>query len=178
MSKTTITAFLLVLLGAACASPQPPMSMVKVPDKLKPGANESLAMIVSAKGVQIYECRARKDQVGQYEWAFVAPEADRFDARGTSTGRHDAGPHWESTDGSKILGTVKGSADAPAADAIPWLLLTAKSVGSEGSFSKVTSIQRVNTVGGVAPKVGCSQATAGTPARINYTADYYFFTAK
>jgi len=63
-------------------------------------------------------------------------------------------------------------------DAIPWLLLAAKSVGSEGSFSKVTSVQRVNTVGGGAPKAGCSQAVVGTPARIDYTADYYFFTTK
>ena len=173
-----ITAFLLVLLVGACASPQAPTSMVKVPEKLKPGANESLAMIVPAKGVQLYECRARTGQVGGYEWAFVAPEADLFDARGTRTGRHYAGPHWESTDGSKIVGTVKERTDAPVADAIPWLLLAAKSVGPEGSFSKVTSIQRVNTVGGVAPKTDCSQATAGTPARVNYTADYYFFTAK
>jgi len=152
--------------------------MVRVPDKLKPGANKSLAMIVPAKGVQIYECRARKDQVGEYEWAFVAPEADLFDARGNRIGRHYAGPHWESTDGSKILGAVKERADAPAADAIPWLLLATKSVGSEGSFSKVTSIQRVNTVGGVVPKAGCSQAAVGTRARTNYTADYYFFTTK
>ena len=107
MSKTKITAFLLVLLGAACTSPQSPTSVAKVPDKLKPGANESLAMIVAAKGVQIYECRATKDQVKGYEWAFVAPEADLFDARGNKVGRHYAGPHWESTDGSKILGTVK-----------------------------------------------------------------------
>jgi hypothetical protein len=179
MSRTSeVTAFLLVFLVAACASPQPPTSMVQVPDKLKPRANESLAMIVPAKGVQIYECRARTDQVGGYAWAFVAPEADLFDARGNRIGRHYAGPHWEATDGSKILGTLKERADAPVADAIPWLLLAAKSVGSEGSFSKVTSIQRVNTVGGVAPKASCSQATAGTPARINYTADYYFFTAK
>ena len=168
----------LVLLVAACASAQPPTSLVKVPDKLNPGANESLAMVVAAKGVQIYECRARKDQVGSYEWAFVAPEADLFDARGTRIGRHYAGPHWESIDGSKILGMPKERVDAPVADAIPWLLLSAKSVGAEGSFSKVTSIQRVNTAGGAAPKVGCSQAATGTPARINYTADYYFFTAK
>src|SRR5207245_10068989 len=178
MSKTKIAAFLLVLLGAACASPQPPTSMVKVPDKLKPGANESLAMIVPAKGVQIYECRAKRDQAGAYEWAFVAPEADLFDGRGDRIGRHYAGPHWESTDGSKVLGTVKERADAPVADAIPWLLLAAKSFGPAGAFSRVTSIQRVNTAGGAAPKAGCSQAAAGALARIAYTADYYFFTAK
>src|SRR2546425_12058199 len=173
-----LRAFWLVLLVAACASPQPPTSMVSVSDKLKPGANESLAMIVPAKGVQIYECRARRDSGGGYEWAFVAPEADLFDARGTRIGRHYAGPHWESADGSKIVGTLKERADAPVPDAIPWLLLAAKSVGSEGSFSKVTSVQRVKTVGGVAPKAGCSQAAVGTTARIDYTADYYFFTTK
>ncbi len=108
-------------------------------------------MIVRAQGVQIYECLAKKDQAGGYEWAFVAPEADLFDARGNKTGKHYAGPHWESTDGSKILGTVKERANAPTSDAIPWLLLAAKSVGPDGSFSKVRSIQRVNTAGGVGP---------------------------
>jgi Protein of unknown function (DUF3455) len=178
LTTLKFAAFLLVPLAVACACARPPRSMVEVPDKLKPGANESLAMIVPAKGVQIYECRAQKDQVGGYEWAFVAPEADLFEARGIRIGRHYAGPRWESTDGSKILGTVKEQIDAPVATAIPWLLLAARSVGPEGSFSEVTSIQRVNTVGGVAPEAGCSQATAGTPARINYTADYYFFTTK
>ena len=174
----TTTIFLLALHLAGCASPDSPKPLAGVPDKLKPGTNESLAMIVPAKGVQIYECRAKKDQPEVYEWAFVAPEADLFDARGKRIGRHYAGPHWEANDGSKIVGAVKERADAPEAGAIPWLLLAAKSAGSEGSFSKVTSIQRVNTVGGVAPKSGCSQVTAGTPARIAYTADYYFFTVK
>jgi Protein of unknown function (DUF3455) len=166
---------LLVVLVTACASPHRPTSAVDVPEKLKPGAGESLAMIVAARGVQIYECRARKDQAGAYEWAFVAPEADLFDGRGRKVGRHYAGPHWESVDGSKILGAVKERADARVAGAIPWLLLTAKSVGPDGAFSRVKSIQRVNTAGGAAPTTDCSQATAGTPARINYTADYYFF---
>ncbi|HYS16576.1 MAG TPA: DUF3455 domain-containing protein [Candidatus Binatia bacterium] len=175
MFKTVkVTAFALVLLVGACAGPT---STISVPDKLKPAMTESLSMIVRAKGVQIYECRAKTDQAGAYEWAFVAPEADLFDARGNKTGKHYAGPHWESTDGSKIFGSVKERADAPTG-AIPWLLLSAKSVGPDGAFSKVTSIQRVNTVGGVAPAAGCSQAVAGTSARINYTADYYFFTAR
>lgn len=172
-----LTIFMLALLVAGCATPQPPAS-TNVPDKLKPGANESLAMIVPAKGVQIYECRAKKDSSGGYEWAFVAPEADLFDARGNKIGRHYAGPHWEATDGSRISAALKERADAPLAGAIPWLLLAAKSVGSEGSFSRVTSIQRVNTVGGVAPNSACAQASAGTPARISYTADYYFYATK
>jgi len=171
-------ALLLLAVIAGCTSMQPAQPLVQVPDKLKAGADETLAMIVPARGVQIYECRAKKDASGEYEWAFVAPEAELFGANGNKIGKHYAGPHWESNDGSKIVGAVKENAAAPAADAIAWLLLTAKSVGAEGAFSKVTSVQRVSTVGGVAPKTGCSQAAAGTRARVDYTADYYFFARK
>jgi uncharacterized protein DUF3455 len=166
----------LLLIVTACAGRPAPLA--DVPDKLRPGANEVLALIVPARGVQVYECRAKKDQPGQFEWAFVAPEADLLDARGNRVGRHYAGPHWEATDGSKVLGTVKERADAPAPGAIPWLLLSARSVGPEGRFSNVTSIQRVNTVGGAPPAAGCAAGSAGAPARVDYTADYYFFTAK
>ena len=37
-------------------------------------------MMVPAKGVQIYECRAKKDASAGFEWVFVAPEAELFDA--------------------------------------------------------------------------------------------------
>jgi hypothetical protein len=173
MARSLYAGTLLPLaLAAGCASTP---NAVAVPDKLKAGANESLAMVVPAKGVQIYECKAGKSG---YEWAFVAPEADLFDARGNRIGRHYAGPHWESNDGSKVVAKLKERADAPSPDAIPWLLLSANSVGPQGAFSKVTSIQRVNTAGGVAPKDGCSQAAAGKSARVNYTADYYFFAPR
>src|SRR3982751_2559451 len=109
-----------------------------VPDGLNPAAGESLAMIVAAKGVQIYECRA-----GQ--WAFVAPEAELFDTHGMKIGSHYAGPHWEAFDGSKVIAKVKTRSDAPAAGAIPWLLLEAHSVGKDGRLSAVSSIRRVNT---------------------------------
>ena len=96
---------------------------------------------------------------------------------GKKIGKHYAGPHWESLDGSKVVGAVKERADAPAAGSIPWLLLSAKSVGPEGAFSKVTSIQRVATQGGVAPAGACAQP--GAKARVPYAADYYYyFTAK
>ena len=161
---------------SACAQLPNVTQTVQVPDKIKGAASESLAMIAAAKGVQIYECRANKD-AGTPDWAFVAPEADLFDTSGKKIGRHYAGPRWESFDGSTIAGTQKERIDAPQADAIPWVLLTAKSVGPEGSFSKVTSVQRVSTVGGAAPKTGCSSASVGQVARVPYTADYYFLAA-
>ena len=148
---------------------------VEVPGALNPD-NRSIFNVVSATGVQIYSCT--RNPAGAIGWVFKGPEAQLFDAQDKPVGKHYAGPRWESFDGSTIAGTLRERIDAPQADAIPWVLLTAKSVGPEGSFSKVTSIQRVNTVGGIAPKNGCSQATVGTPARINYTADYYFFIAK
>jgi len=168
----------LVMALSACASAQSPAPTAKVPDNLKPDANESVAMIVAAKGAQIYECRQAKKQADAYEWALVAPVAELFDASGKKFGKHYAGPHWEASDGSRIIGTVKEQADAPQADAIRWVLLTAKSDGGQGVLSKITSVQRVNTVGGVAPQGGCSESTIGTVVRMPYTADYYFLAAK
>jgi hypothetical protein len=159
MKRITVLA---ALAAAACATP------LQVPETLNPGAGETLALVVPAKGVQIYECRDRK-------WAFVAPEAELFDTNGKRIGRHYAGPHWEAEDGSRVVASVKSRADAPQAGAIPWLLLGAKSAGPEGAFSRVTSIQRVATAGGVAPAGSC---LTGEKARVGYTADYYFFTAK
>jgi hypothetical protein len=176
MHKTKLAALFLGVFIAGCAGMQPASTAADVPEKLKPGASESLAMVSAAKGVQIYECRASKDRAGEYDWVFIAPEADLFDAGGTKKiGRHYAGPHWEAADGSTIVGAVREHADAPVDGSIPWLLLSAKSVGPEGSFSRVTSVQRLHTVGGVAPK-GCFQAEVGMQLRIGYSADYYFFT--
>lgn len=167
---------------AACAagttSKPPTATVAALPDALKVAADESLLAVVAATGVQIYECRAKKDQPSAVEWAFVAPEAELLDEKGQRIGKHYAGPHWESTDGSKVAGTVKARADAPKEGAIPWLLLTTRSTGPAGAFAKVTSIQRVNTQGGMAPKDGCTAAAVGQQERVGYTADYLLFTRR
>ncbi len=175
--RSTLALCLPALL-AACAG-QPPAPPLAVPDNLRAAANETLLTVLVARGVQIYECRARKDTPSATEWAFVAPEADLFDAQGKLVGKHYAGPHWEASDGSKIVGAVKARADAPQAGAIPWLLLGTKSVGPAGTFSKVTSIQRVSTVNGVAPAAdGCTAAMLGKVVRVGYSADYRLFAAQ
>jgi hypothetical protein len=176
MNAVKMSTLAAALLLAGCAGVPSQKPFVQVPASLMPGDHEALVQVVPAKGEQIYECREVKDKPGSYDWSFVAPEAELFDAKGKRIGRHYAGPQWEAADGSKVQGSVKQRSDAPAAGSIPWLLLDAKSVGKEGAFSKVTSIQRVSTVGGVAPPGGCP--LAGYQVRIPYTADYYFFTSK
>ena len=92
-------------------------SVVKPPDapeRLRPPANQVLAFETLATGVQIYECNASKDVPTRFEWVFKAPEADLFDSAGKKIGTHYAGPTWESTDGSKVVGEVKAKQDDPA----------------------------------------------------------------
>jgi Protein of unknown function (DUF3455) len=159
---------------AACASSTatPP-----VPDNLQPGAQERVAFVRHARGVQIYRCDAADG--GAFKWTFVAPEAQLFDgATGqTALGTHGAGPFWQGNDGSRVVGKVKARADAANAAAdIPWLLLTTAAEGPSGQMSAVKSIQRIKTVGGVAPASGCAAPVdAGKQARVPYTSDYVFF---
>ncbi len=82
-------------------------------------ANQTLALTLDARGVQIYECRAVAGDPAKYEWAFKAPEADLFDAQGRKVGRHYAGPTWELADGSKVerVDTFGGKAPAGQAEA-------------------------------------------------------------
>ena len=163
-------ALLAPVLLAACATPAPTDD---APAPLRAAQGERLLTVLLAKGVQIYECRAKADKPGVAEWAFIGPEAELLDARGQRVGKHYGGPSWEAADGSKLVGTVKAKADAPEDGAIPWLLLSTKSVGAAGTFSAVSSIQRVNTVGGVAPPAaGCTSAALGKTERVGYTADY------
>jgi len=98
-----------VLLLAACAAR---LTGTPVPAALDP-AGQRLSERVAAKGVQIYECRAKPGAPDAAQWVFVAPEAELLDARGSIAGTHYAGPHWESRDGSKIVGSVTARADAP-----------------------------------------------------------------
>lgn len=163
---------------SACASAPAPAPAVPLPDNLKASATEAAIGTLAARGVQIYECRAKKDNPNAAEWAFVAPEADLFDGAGRKVGTHYAGPHWESQDGSKLVGAVKARADAPQAGAIPWLLLTTKSVGGAGSLAKVSGIQRIHTTGGLAPTAGCGMSTLGAKSRVTYTADYVLLATK
>jgi hypothetical protein len=149
-----------------------------VPDNLKVPATQTLSLETRATGVQIYDCKPNKDDPARFEWVFRAPEAELFDAAGKKIGKHYAGPTWESNDGSKVVGEANARDDGPAVNAIPWLLLSAKSTSGAGILGQTASVQRVQTVGGKAPAGGCNQAAAGKEARVPYSAAYYFYVAR
>jgi len=149
-----------------------------IPDNLKAAPTQTLAVVAKAVGVQIYECRTSTTDPARPEWTFQAPEAELFDDTGKKMGKHYAGPTWESDDGSKVAGEVKARDDGPDGSAIPWLLLSAKSVEGNGIFGKTQSVQRVETVGGKAPADGCDRENVGKLARVPYRATYNFYVAR
>ena len=167
----------LVALVAGC-TPQGVVTVPRVPDNLRVPATQKLSLEADATGVQIYDCKPSKDDPARFEWVFRAPEADLFDVAGKRIGKHYAGPTWESNDGSKVVGQVKAQYDSPDANAIPWLLLDAKSSSGDGVFGQTASVQRTLTSGGKAPRQGCSSTQAGNEVRVPYKATYYFYTAK
>ena len=154
---------------AACQTPSLPP---RLPQSLQVTAQETWIGTLSARGVQIYECRSRAGQPG---WDLVAPDADLFRNGGQPFGHHGAGPSWQAEDGSLVVGNVLARADAPVAGAIPWLLLEARSNSGKGALAGVARIRRVNTTGGVAPVAGCDAQSRGQQVRVPYTADYVLY---
>lgn len=145
-----------------------------VPAALRVPEGQALVERTHATGVQIYMCQPLKGDPARLEWAFKAPEAELTRRGGRIVGKHYAGPSWEATDGSKVVGSPVAK-ESPDPNSIPWLLLTAKSTGGKGIFSEVRSIQRLHTVGGTAPSGGCGPAQINQELRVSYSADYLFY---
>lgn len=145
-----------------------------LPANLAVPAGSVVVFSIEAHGVQIYDCAEPPDAPGTFDWVFRAPEAELLNAAGEPIGRHFAGPIWEGSDGSAVVGEVVERADAPAPGAIPWLLLAATDHEGSGLFGTVTHVQRLDTAGGAAPETGCDEDRAGEEARIDYTATYAF----
>jgi hypothetical protein len=162
----------LATLFTGCAA-SPPVEVPSVPASLQAPPGSQVYLEALASGVQIYECSMRPDST--LEWAFKAPEATLSDRAGRSLGKHYAGPTWESNDGSAVVGEIKARDPGPTATAIPWLLLGAKSHSGAGVFANATFVQRIATVGGVAPAVGCDASTLKQQARVPYSAAYIFY---
>jgi len=170
---TRIPAFIAPALGVALAACTSTPQLPAAPAELAPPTGEVLVLAALARGVQTYECTT--DGATGYQWRFKGPEARLVDRGGRDLGKHYPGPTWEAPDGSKVVAELRSQVKSPDADAIPLLLLKARSTSGSGMFANVRSIQRLDTVGGRAPAATCSRENFAALARIPYTATYYFY---
>ena len=185
MRIPTILATLATLVVAACAGNKQPMSgsmpmfsQTQLPAAVQVPAGNRVAMETVGIGEVTYECRAKAGSAGQFEWVFVGPEAKLMDRSGKQIGRYYGPPAtWENMDGSKVTATQLSVAPGAAGN-LPLQLVQANPAMGMGAMQGVSYIQRVATVGGVAPlALNCSAATLGRKQSVKYQADYIFWRA-
>ncbi len=158
------TLALLLLSGSLVSAPA---AETPLPDAVAaPG--ETTVLTVHAEGAQVYECKVGTD--GKPAWAFREPIATLM-ADGKTVGRHYAGPNWEHSDGSAVVGKVAASAPGAAPNDIPWLKLDVISRRGSGVLTGVTTVQRINTKGG---KLEGACDKPGAFRDMPYSADYVF----
>jgi hypothetical protein len=185
MKTTLLVSTAAVALFAGCSSMSPPMSPAApmmysqdtLPDAVKVPAGHKVAMETVGVGEITYECRAKTNMAGEFEWAFVGPQAVLNNRSGQSVGRYYGPPAtWEAADGSKLTATQLAVAPAGMGN-IPLQLVKANAAMGSGAMTGVTHIQRVATKGGAAPALACQAANAGTRQVVTYQADYIFWKA-
>jgi hypothetical protein len=160
--KSATLALLLLSVSLLTAHAQTPL-----PDAIA-AAGETPVLTMHAEGAQVYECKAGTD--GKLAWAFREPIATLL-VDGKTVGRHSAGPNWEHSDGSAVVGKAAGNTPGATANDIPWLKLEVISSRGSGILTGVTTVQRINTQGG---KLAGACDTAGTFSSAPYSADYVF----
>src|SRR6266850_5712593 len=159
------SALALLLLAGSLATAR--AAETPLPDAIAaPG--EAIVLAVHAEGAQVYECKATVD--GKLAWAFREPIATLL-ADGKTVGRHYAGPNWEHSDGSAVVGKAAGNAPGATPNDIPWLKLTVVSQRGNGVLSGITTVQRINTQGG---KLDGACDKAGSFRSAPYSAEYVF----
>ncbi|VVE65266.1 hypothetical protein PAN31117_01812 [Pandoraea anapnoica] len=178
MNRIVLVSLVATTVLSACAgSMSTPGSSLPVADAVKVPDGHSIALQTVGKGEILYECREKKDAMGQFEWSFVGPDAILSDRSGNVVGKYYGPPAtWESSDGSKVTATQVAVSPAGTGN-IPLQLVKANPATGSGAMQGVTYIQRLTTQGGTAPMSQCNMATKGAKQTVKYQADYIFWKA-
>lgn len=163
-----------LLHGGALASIGDPIA---VPASLQAYADEEPLFALTVDGVQRYECRALATMTDRYAWAWLGPDAALRDAQGRPAGRLVPGPQWVGRDGGRMVGRVRASAAAPGPDDLPWEVI-AREGPATGAFTQVTSVQQVETRGGLPPTTACDESVLGRQAQSPFQARQVLYRKK
>jgi hypothetical protein len=160
-----------VLFAATFVLGAMPSASLRLPTSIA-AAGETEVATFHAEGAQIYECELAND--GKLAWQFREPIATLL-VDGKTIGRHYAGPSWEYIDGSAVTAKPIGNAPGGTLADIPWLKLEITAYRGTGVLSGVTTVQRINTRGGVVTGA-CEHP--GSYRSTPYGADYIFLRKK
>ena len=170
MTARIVLAILAAIAGASFAAVAPPSGIAA--SIAAPGDQEA-AFVLRGEGTHTFECKPLASDPNRFGWAFATPDVTLYDA-GRPVARHVAENAWEAIgDRSSVSGVIRARQEAGGN--VPWLLFGAQSTPDSGLFAGVTSVQRVNTSGGVAPATGCDASNAGKATSVAVAADYYFY---
>jgi len=152
-------------------------SQADLPDAVKVPAGNQVALETVGVGEITYECRAKANTAGAFEWVFVGPQADLNSRSGSKLGSYYGPPAtWAANDGSKITGAQLAIAPG-GMGSIPMQLVKANPAMGAGAMNGITYVQRVATQGGVAPAIACDGTGVGRKEIVKYQADYIFWKA-
>ena len=179
LSATMI--FSAIVLSACSTTPMSSISSMysqqSLPREVQVPEGHRVAMQTVGTGEISYECRAKADSAGQFEWVFVGPNAVLADRSGKPVGKYYGPPAtWENNDGSKLTATQVAVAPAGSGN-IPFQLVKANPAVGSGAMNGVTCIQRVAIKGGIAPTSMCTAGNVGSKENVKYQADYIFWKA-
>ena len=180
---SSVLVFALALPVAASAQRNGGIEVPVVPSDLVVEAGHEPFLLTRAYGTQNYFCQS------DATWTLYGPQATLYPGNVPfQIATHFLSPNPEepglaratwmhSHDGSAVW--AKKIKEAPAAGAIAWLLLekvgTIEGTIGSGLLAQTTFIQRVNTLGGLAPEVPC---TPNAMALVPYETDYIFYRAE
>ena len=168
---------------AQTVTPPPVPADLELPESGEP------FLIGHGVGTQNYVCQP-STSLGRVAWTLFTPQATLFSDLDEQLTTHFFSPNpsesgvvrvtWEHSEDTSIVWARAIASVVVRPDAIPWLLLqkVGTQVGPTGgaTLTATTFIQRVNTVGGLAPATGCDALRdVGHKRFVPYTADYVFF---
>jgi hypothetical protein len=170
---TKLGAMAAALLMTACAS-APPINPAAA--LVESSAGEMLALSLSAKGVQTYECRTGEGAASPLNWVFVGLRADLSDENGRRVRYTNANTGLQTGDAGRIRAQVRMHSDIPSSHNTPWLYLSPE--GLTGRHGRVAAVARIHSADGVASGAPCTRAELGKTAQVDYSADYRFFSTR
>jgi hypothetical protein len=190
---------MLALYGCATPPrPAPPTANESLPVSLRASQDEVLQEVMTTHGDETYICRRTSQPADMsstaraastmngtgntgtsLQWDLFGSEATLVDAGGESVGTVAPGPYFLSYDGSYVKAEVVAQSQV-GANALTWARFTARYAAAPrpgaGRFADVSSIQRIDTSGGLPPEVSCG--LEGSRLLVPFAATYMIYRPK